>query len=86
MAQHPPPTTGAAELHQHEITFHHFMLVVRWAVVLHIAGLPFLVMWFCTGAGFLAAAVTGAVIFAIATWALIAHDQPLGPPGSLAQH
>lgn len=72
------------ELHNHEATFHHFMLFIRWTIVLNVAGLPFLVMWFCTSAGFLAAAITGAIIFAIAVRVLIMGDSPLGPPGSLA--
>lgn len=54
-----------AEMEQHELTYRHFQLALRWIIVVHAAGVPFLVLWFCTGAGFLGAAVVGLIIFAL---------------------
>ena len=83
-AEHLLSPPGSVELHAHETTFHHFMLVIRWVIVINVAGLPFLVVWFTTGGGFLAATVTGVILFAIGVKLLIQGPGPLAPPPDAA--
>lgn len=53
---------GNMETSEQKATYAAFMAFTKWACLLHVAGLPFLVLWFCTSAGFLTAAVVGLVI------------------------
>ena len=83
-AEHPQSPPGSNTLHTHEVSFHHFMLAVRWIIVVNIVVLPFFVLWFCTGAGFLTAAVTGLVLLAIGVKLLILGPGPISPPHDAA--
>jgi hypothetical protein len=56
---------SSIEVIEHERTFHRFVLGLKWIVLLHLAGLSFLVLLFCTPAGFVGSALTGVIIFAI---------------------
>lgn len=59
------PGATSGEVYEHERTFHRFVLALKWIILLHMAGLPFLVLLFCTSTGFVASALTGVVIFAL---------------------
>ncbi|MFI4965890.1 MAG: aa3-type cytochrome c oxidase subunit IV [Caulobacterales bacterium] len=56
---------GEMDIHEQVSTFHLVVGLTKW-ISLHIAAmLVFLVLWFCTGAGFLGALITGIVILAL---------------------
>ncbi|HEY8003748.1 MAG TPA: aa3-type cytochrome c oxidase subunit IV [Phenylobacterium sp.] len=56
---------GDMDIHEQVSTFHLVMNITKWGA-LHIAALlVFLVLWFCTGAGFLAGLISAIVIMAL---------------------
>lgn len=46
-------------------TYHLFILMAKWGSLATAVGLIFLVLWFCTTAGFLGALVTAIVVLAV---------------------
>ena len=56
---------GEMDVHAQAQTYHNVMTMTKWAS-LHLAVLLlFLVLWFCTSAGFLTALITAAVVAVI---------------------
>jgi len=56
---------GDMDIHEQVSTFHLVMNITKWGS-LHIAAIVlFLVLWFCTGAGFLTAFIVAAVVTAL---------------------
>ena len=73
------PNPNDPALVDHERTYKTFNILLRWCMV-HLAALiAFLVLWFATGAGFIAALVTGVIVFALGYAFVIRHEehQPL---------
>jgi hypothetical protein len=56
---------GDMDIHEQMATFHLVMNITKWGSVLLAAALLTLVLWFCTGAGFLAGAISGAVVLGL---------------------
>ncbi len=71
------PHMDEAEFAVHAMTFHHFMLGVKWAAI-HLASvLVFLVVAFATSAGLLAGLVAGVVVYAVGLFVMnhgLAHS------------
>jgi hypothetical protein len=67
--------TSIAVAHGH--TFHGFMLAVKWFCI-HLATiLAFLVITFCTGAGFLWGVIAAVIVLGVGIWAMnhgLAHS------------
>ena len=53
---------GEMDIQEQVSTFHLVMGITKWGSVVLAALLLFLVLWFCTGAGFVAAFISGAVV------------------------
>jgi len=63
-------TRGEMIIEEHEKTYSGFLKLTKWGS-LYLAGiLLFLVLWFCTGAGFLGGLVTGVVVLVLGTLVL----------------
>ena len=56
---------GEMDIHEQVSTFHLVMNITKWGSLILAALLLTLVLWFCTGAGFLGGAVTGIVVLAL---------------------
>jgi len=56
---------GEMDIHEQVSTFHLVMGITKWGSLILASLLLFLVLWFCTGAGFLGALVTGGVVLAL---------------------
>jgi hypothetical protein len=56
---------GEMDIHEQVATFHLIMNITKWGSLLIAAGLLFLVLWFCTPAGFLAGLISGGVVLAL---------------------
>ena len=56
---------GDQDIHEQQATFHLVMGITKWGSLIIAATVLFLVLWFCTGTGFLGAAFTGAVVLAL---------------------
>jgi uncharacterized membrane protein len=56
---------GEMDIHEQVATFHLIMNITKWGSLVIASGLLFLVLWFCTGAGFLAGLISGIVVFAL---------------------
>jgi len=56
---------GDMDIQEQVSTFHLVMGITKWGSLILAALLIFLVMWFCTPAGFLAGLITGVVIMAL---------------------
>jgi hypothetical protein len=67
-------TRGEMEVDAHKSTFHAFILMTKWGSLSVATALLFLVTWFCTGAGFLAAGVSAVVLALLG--ALLLRDKP----------
>jgi thiamine transporter ThiT len=53
------------DIHEQVATFHLIMNITKWGSLVIASGLLFLVLWFCTGAGFLAGLISGIVVFVL---------------------
>jgi Bacterial aa3 type cytochrome c oxidase subunit IV len=61
---------GDQDIHAQQETFHSVMVATKWSIVALAAGIAFLTLWFCTGAGFLNALITAVVITVVGIVAL----------------
>lgn len=55
---------GDMTIQEQARTYHVFLLMAKWGSLALAVGLIFLILWFCTNAGFLGGAVTAAVVLA----------------------
>ena len=75
MAEHGSDyTRGEMDIEAHKASFHAFVLMSKWGSLTIASVLLMVVLWFCTGAGFLAGVVAAAVV-AILGW-LVLRDKP----------
>ena len=61
----------------HAVTYHRFMLGVKWVAIVLGAVIAALVVSFCTSAGIFAGGFLGLVVLAVGTWAMrafLAHS------------
>jgi len=56
---------GEMDIHEQVATFHLVMDITKWGALLIAAFLLTSVLWFCTGAGFMAGAISGLVVLVI---------------------
>jgi len=56
---------GEMDIHEQVATFALVMGITKWGSLIIAASLLSLVMWFCTGAGFLSGAIAGGVVFGL---------------------
>ena len=56
---------GEMDIHEQVSTFHLVMGITKWGSLVIAAGLLALVLWFCTGAGFLTGVIAGGVVLAL---------------------
>jgi hypothetical protein len=56
---------GEQDIHEQVATFHLIMNITKWGSLLIASGLLFLVLWFCTSAGFVAGLISGGVVLAL---------------------
>jgi len=56
---------GDQDIEEQVATFHLVMNITKWGALLIAAGTLFLVLWFCTDAGFLSGAIWGAVVLVL---------------------
>ena len=61
---------GSMEISEQVSTWHLFMFMAKWGSLLTAAILLLLTVWFAVGAGFLAGAISGVVVFAAGFFAL----------------
>ena len=55
-------TRGEMDIQAHEGSFHAFILMSKWGSLSVASMVLFLTLWFCTGTGFIGAAVAGIVV------------------------
>ncbi len=55
-------THGEMDIKANQASFHAFILMSKWGSLSIAASLLFLVLWFCTSAGFIAAAISGIIV------------------------
>jgi hypothetical protein len=53
---------GDMDIHEQVSTFHLVMGMTKWGSLILASLLLFLVLWFCTSAGFVTALITGGVV------------------------
>ena len=63
-------TRGEMIIEEHEKTYSGFLKMTKWGSLYLAAIVLFLVLWFCTPAGFIGGAVTGAVVLILGTLVL----------------
>ena len=63
-------TRGEMIIEEHEKTYEGFLKMTKWGSLYLAALLVTLVLWFCTGTGFLGALITGVVLLVLGTLAL----------------
>jgi hypothetical protein len=56
---------GDMDIHEQVSTFHLVMNITKWGSLVLAALLLTLVLWFCTAAGFLTGAISGAVVLGL---------------------
>jgi len=56
---------GEMDIHEQVSTFHLVMNITKWGSLVLAALLLTLVLWFCTGTGFLGGAISGIVVLAL---------------------
>jgi hypothetical protein len=56
---------GEMDISEQVSTFHLVMGITKWGSLIIASGLLMLVLWFCTGAGFVTAAITGLVVLVL---------------------
>jgi Bacterial aa3 type cytochrome c oxidase subunit IV len=61
---------GEMDIHAQQATFHAVMVASKWSIVALAAGIAFLALWFCTGAGFWNALIAGVIIVVVGIIAL----------------
>ena len=61
---------GAMEISEQVSTWHLFLFLSKWGSLLTAAILVVLTVWFAVGAGFVAGAISGVVVFAAGFFAL----------------
>jgi hypothetical protein len=67
-----PVEHGNMDVTEQRTMYHRFLVMVRWAAVAHLAAITLLVLWFASGAGFLAALIS-AIVVAVAAGYLVLH-------------
>jgi len=67
---------GEMDIHEQSQTFHMVMGMTKWASLAVAAGVLFLTLWFCTGAGFGAAFISAVILLAIGIFALRQRADP----------
>ena len=63
-------TRGEMIIEEHEKTYEGFLKMTKWGSLYLAALLVTLVLWFCTGTGFIGALITGVVLVVLGTLAL----------------
>jgi hypothetical protein len=63
-------TRGEMIVEEHERTYSGFLKLTKWGSLYLAALLVFLVLWFCTGAGFLGGLISAVVLLVVGTLAL----------------
>ena len=63
-------TRGEMIIEEHEKTYSGFLKMTKWGSLYLAALLVLLVLWFCTGAGFLAGAISAFVLVVLGTLVL----------------
>ena len=63
-------TRGEMIIEEHEKTYEGFLKMTKWGSLYLAALLVLLVLWFCTGTGFIGALITGVVLLVLGTLAL----------------
>jgi hypothetical protein len=53
---------GEMDIHEQVSTFHLVMGITKWGSLFLASFLLFVILWFCTGAGFIGAFISGAVV------------------------
>jgi hypothetical protein len=61
---------GEMIIEEHEKTYEGFLKMTKWGSLYLASLLVTLVLWFCTGTGFLGALITGVVLVVLGTLAL----------------
>ena len=56
---------GEMDIHEQVATFNLVMGITKWGSLIIASALLALVLWFCTGAGFLAGAIAGLVVLTL---------------------
>jgi hypothetical protein len=56
---------GEMDIHEQVATFHLVMGITKWGSLLIASALLALVLWFCTGAGFLTGVISGGVVLGL---------------------
>jgi hypothetical protein len=70
MAENLVRTDATTEVAAHAAAYHKFTLLVKWVMVLAGATISFLALWFAAGAGFIAGAIVGLIVFGVGSYAL----------------
>lgn len=65
---------GEMDIHEQVSTFEMFNSLTKWGSLFVATLVLFLVLWFCTGAGFGGAAITAAVV--VAAGVVLLRDKP----------
>jgi hypothetical protein len=65
---------GQMDIHAQQSTFHLFNGMTKWGSLALAVMLVMLVLWFCTGAGFLGALVTAVVVMVLGV--LLLREKP----------
>lgn len=68
-------TRGEMDITEQSATFQMVMGMTKWGSLVVAALVTFLVLWFCTGAGFMGAAVTAVVLIAAGVFFLRAKPE-----------
>ncbi|MBC7166381.1 aa3-type cytochrome c oxidase subunit IV [Phenylobacterium sp.] len=66
---------GEMDIHEQKATFDLFIGLTKWGSLAVIAGVLFLTLFFCTGAGFIGAAASAVVVTAIGVLVLRAKPE-----------
>jgi hypothetical protein len=61
---------GDMDIHEQVSTFHLIMGVTKWGSLALATTLLTLVLWFCTGTGFLGAVITGGIVLTLGIFLL----------------
>jgi len=78
-----PALDPASDLVRHAVTYHRFMLGVKWVAIHFAAVIVFLTLWFATSAGFIGGLVAGLVVWGVGVYAMrhgMAHSSERDNP------